>query len=159
MIYPGISTFSWADLIYDNIEYINNCLRHCIKSQILSLYGRIRVSKNPYSSKFYAVTQTITLHKKIKFSIKDFFSKSGLRKLRIWSNFRGWSRTNTTYKTELFVIIVVLCNNSYCNNNYHKVLNLGCCSSPRSACAFIEEILNEKFHFLCNVSFQITLDI
>ena len=73
----------------------------------------------------------------MRFSIKDFFSKSGLMKLRIWSNFRGGSWTATTYKTELFVIIVILCNNSYCNNYYHKVLNLGCCSSPRSAPAYL----------------------
>ena len=37
---------------------------------------------------------------------------------------RGGSRTAATSKMELFVIIV---------NYYHKVLHLGCCSSPISA--------------------------
>ena len=36
---------------------------------------------------------------------------------------RGGSRTAATSKMELFVIIV---------NYYHRVLHLGCCSSPRS---------------------------
>ena len=37
---------------------------------------------------------------------------------------RGRSRTAAGSKMQLFVIIV---------NYYHKVLHLGCCSSPRSA--------------------------
>ena len=41
--------------------------------------------------------------------------------------YRGGSRTAATSKMELFVIIV--------NGYYHKVLHLGCCSSPRSASA------------------------
>ena len=46
-----------------------------------------------------------------------------------WQMHRGGSRTAATFKMELFVIIV----NGLTVNYYHKVLHLGCCSSPRSA--------------------------
>ena len=44
--------------------------------------------------------------------------------MRLTMMYRGGSRTAATSKMEHFVIIV---------NYYHKVLHLGCCSSPRSA--------------------------
>ena len=40
---------------------------------------------------------------------------------------RGGSRTAATFKMERFVIV----------NYYHKALPLGCCSSPRSASAYL----------------------
>ena len=48
-------------------------------------------------------------------------------------SFRGGSRTAATSKTERFVIII---NELIAVDYYHKGLHLGCCSSPRSACAF-----------------------
>ena len=43
------------------------------------------------------------------------------------NNSRGGSRTAATSKIELFMII-----KKEAVNYYHKVLHLGCCSSPRS---------------------------
>ena len=46
---------------------------------------------------------------------------------------RSGPRTAATSKMELFVMIV----NGSAVNYYHKELQLGCCSSPRSASAYV----------------------
>ena len=51
--------------------------------------------------------------------------------LQMYLVIRGGSRTATTSKMEHFVIIV-----NGLLNYYHKVLHLGCCSSPRSASGY-----------------------
>ena len=82
------------------------------------------------------------------------------------NNSRGGSRTAATSKIELFMII-----KKEAVNYYHKVLHLGCCSSPRSVseqaqkqpCTdFPQNSWPEKFHseesvysvFLCLVKLQ-----
>ena len=61
-------------------------------------------------------------------------------------NHRGASRTAATSKMERFVIIV---NGFQPLTNYYKALNLGCCSSPRSA----SESRN-LFHFFLQYKLQ-----
>ena len=54
---------------------------------------------------------------------------------------RGGSGAAATSKMERFVIIV----NGLAVNYYHKALHLGCCSSPRSAFANVEELMHQTF--------------
>ena len=66
---------------------------------------------------------------------------SGERRKTFHKNiFKGGSKTTATSKTERFVIIV----NGFqlpAVNYYHKVLHLGCCSSPRSGSDFFIIVL------------------
>ena len=58
---------------------------------------------------------------------------------QIYPKPRGGSRTAVTSKMELFVIIL---------NYYHKVLHLGCCSSPRSASEAYQATTEERIEII-----------
>ena len=65
--------------------------------------------------------------------------------------FRSGSKAAATFKIEGFVIIVEAV------NYYHKVLHLGCWSSPRSACSICNQIssfLLMGIHFTCLLLFS-----
>ena len=65
-------------------------------------------------------------------SLALFWSKIWII-FEIFSALQRWSRTAATSKIELFVIIV---------NGCHKVLHVGCCSSPRPASALMSVVLS-----------------
>ena len=76
-----------------------------------------------------AISKYVSTAQSTKFPLKkDFFYEcEPISRLLTKENLviaRGESRAAATSKMECFVIIV---------NGYHKVLHLGCCSSPRSA--------------------------
>ena len=111
------------------------------------------------------ITRNATLHtaQKLKFSIKNFFSKCDqtCSFLRIWShlmetslmeNFSfcavSWVRScaytqskvqfrggSRTAATSKVELFVIIVKRLEAVNYYHKELHLGCCSSPRSASA------------------------
>ena len=74
---------------------------------------------------------------------------NSLQKVLLFPIVRGGSRAAATSKMERFVIIA---NGFQPLTIYHKVLHLGCCSSPRSAsdCGFPEIYVSERVNHFHN---------
>ena len=96
----------------------------CLKP--FSIFQLMIYNRRSKKMKDFYVTIYLFLHKFVSFTVLELIGKT-------MTGLREGSRTASTSKMELFVIIVNSYHKELYLNSYHNELYLGCCSSPRSA--------------------------
>ena len=118
-----LSVFSCIQSEYRNIRTRNNSVFAQFSRSGFSRFSNCTIgTKSRKASHIFYYNNLIPASSLILVLKLSFFILI-LSTARHDANIRGGSRTAATSKMECFVITV---------NYYHKVLHLGCCSSPRS---------------------------